>query len=105
MHSYLGSRDEPDALPDWDVYACDAFGRPSILLGGIMSMAATANDALEMATAFYPEHAIRAASCGAIDDRASVAASRVSVSGAGVARSVVPHAAHARPPRPSTHRA
>lgn len=56
MHFYLG-RDEPDALPDWDVYTCDAFGRLA-LLGGIMGMAATHDEAMSLAASFYPEYPV-----------------------------------------------
>lgn len=34
-----GSDVEP--MPDWDIYACDAFGRPTHLIGGVMGAART----------------------------------------------------------------
>jgi hypothetical protein len=48
-----GSDVEP--MPDWDVYACDAFGRPSHLIGGVMGAARTREDALAIFLTMNPE--------------------------------------------------
>ncbi|RZI89235.1 MAG: hypothetical protein EOO67_12275, partial [Microbacterium sp.] len=48
-----GSDVEP--MPDWDVYACDSFGRPSHLIGGVMGAARTREDALAIFLTMNPE--------------------------------------------------
>lgn len=42
-------------LPDWDVYAFDAFGRPAHCVRGVLGMAATPEDAAEVFARTYPE--------------------------------------------------
>ncbi|MCE4025452.1 hypothetical protein LXM50_05660 [Microbacterium sp. Au-Mic1] len=49
-----GATDEP--LPDWDVYEVDAFGRPGRLLGGVMGVAATHEEALAIFISMWPEY-------------------------------------------------
>lgn len=57
MHFIFGSPGAAAApLPDWDIYATDAFGRPTQLIGGVMGMAATHEDALALYVSMNPDY-------------------------------------------------
>ncbi len=43
-----------ESMPDWDIYACDAFGRPTHLIGGVMGAACTHEDALAIFLTMNP---------------------------------------------------
>lgn len=44
-----------EPLPDWDLYLVDAFGRPAHLVGGVLGVAATAEDAADVFVRANPE--------------------------------------------------
>lgn len=48
-----GSEVEP--MPHWDIYACDAFGRPSELIGGVINAARTHEEAAELFRSMHPD--------------------------------------------------
>lgn len=47
--------EDVEPMPDWDVYACDSFGRPTHLIGGVMGAAKTDEDALAIFMSMNPD--------------------------------------------------
>lgn len=56
MHFYIRYGEDVELLPDWDIFACDAFGRPAQLIGGVMGVARTHEDALAVFVSMNPEY-------------------------------------------------
>ncbi|MRH28150.1 hypothetical protein GH740_02330 [Microbacterium sp. SYP-A9085] len=56
MEFYIRDGEDAELLPDWDIYACDAFGRPTHLIGGVIGIARTHEDALAVFVSMNPEY-------------------------------------------------
>jgi hypothetical protein len=44
-----------EAMPDWEIYLRDGFGRPGEPIGGVTALVYTAEEALQAFLAFAPE--------------------------------------------------